>query len=322
MIINNVVYREGERVRDISLDETSDWLGRADSFVWLALRDPTPAELARLEPEFGLHELAVEDASHGHQRPKIEDYGGSLFVVMHLLELRPGGELHVGEVAVFVGHDFVVSIRSRSDMDLLGVRARAEREPQLLKHGSAFVLYALMDAVVDRYFPVIEALETELDEIEHHIFNRGAARANLERLYGLKQKTTVLRHAVLPLHEAVAKLIGGRVPAVCGKSQPYFRDVYDHLARINANIDAMRDTINTAIQVNLALVAVDQSEVAKRLAAWAAIFGVVTALVGIWGMNFAEMPETKWEYGYPLALGVIALATAVLYLRFKRIRWL
>jgi len=321
MIINCVAYDNGRKLADIPVDDISDWLRRPDCFVWVALRDPSPEELAQMQHEFGLHELAVEDARKGHQRPKIEEYGQTVFVVLHLLE--PGADaIEVGEVAIFAGHNFVLSVRTRSSQGFLGVRERCEREPLLLRHGAGFVLYALMDAVVDRYFPLLDAFESELDEIEGQIFERGAARGNIERLYALKRRTSVLRHATGPLLEVAGKLHGGRVPEVCTGSQEYFRDVHDHLARINSTIDAIRDTIGTAIQVNLSMVTIEESETTKRLAAWAAIFAVSTALAGIWGMNFEHMPELKWAFGYPMALTVIFSAGAVLYWRFRKTGWL
>ena len=179
-----------------------------------------------------------------------------------------------------------------------------------------------MDAVVDRYFPIMVRLESELEEIEEQIFAKGAARANIERLYDLKRKITYLKHAVAPLEEAVGKLSGSRGAAVCANSRDYFRDVGDHLARINASLDTIRDTIGTAIQVNLSMVTIEESEVNKKLAAWAGIFAVATAFAGIWGMNFQHMPELQWEYGYPTALLTIGVACAALYHRFRRAGWL
>lgn len=321
MLINCVAYQDGRKLADIHVEDIGDWVHRPNCFVWVALRDATDEELHQLQHEFGLHELAVEDARHGHQRPKIEEYGDTVFVVMHLLE--PGqGEIETGEVAVFIGPNFVLSVRNRSQQGFLGVRERCEREPQLLRHGAGFVFYALMDAVVDRYFPLLDMIETELDDIESQIFQPGAARLNIERLYGLKRRATVLRHAVAPSLEVTSKLHGGRVPAVCMQTQEYFRDVHDHLARINAAIDAIRETIGTAIQVNLSMVTIEESETTKRLAAWAAIFAVSTALAGIWGMNFEHMPELKWALGYPMALGAIATSAGLLFWRFKRAGWL
>jgi magnesium transporter len=288
----------------------------------VALKDPGDDELLEMQREFGLHDLAVEDARHGHQRPKIEEYGDTVFTVMHMVEYSPTDELRVGEVCVFVGHNFVLSVRSRSTQNFLGVRERAEREPHLLRHGASFVFYALMDAVVDRYFPVIDTLESELDEIEDQIFVPGTARQNIERLYALKRRVGVVRHAVVPLMEATGKLYGGRVPQVCMRSQDYFRDVYDHLARCHATLESLRETIATAIQVNLSMVTIEESETTKRLAAWAGIFAVATFFVGVWGMNFEHMPELKLSFGYPLALGLIAGVCGWMYWRFRRSGWL
>ena len=321
MLINCVAYEDGRKLADIPIETIDQWLLRPGCFVWVALADATDAELREMQHEFDLHELAVEDARHGHQRPKIEEYGATLFVVMKLPEWADG-ELEFGEIAIFVGANFVLSVRNRSAHGFLGVRERCEREPGHLRQGAGFVLYALMDAVVDRYFPVIDALETELEAIEDTIFDRGAAHRNIQRLYALKQRATDMRHVVAPLVEVAGKLHGGRVPAVCVNTQEYFRDVHDHLARINSAIDAMRETIGTAIQVNLSMVTIEESETTKRLAAWAAIFAVSTAMAGIWGMNFEHMPELKWAFGYPLALALIAAAAGLLYWRFRRVGWL
>ncbi|HET7791773.1 MAG TPA: magnesium/cobalt transporter CorA [Rhizobacter sp.] len=322
MLINCVAYQEGKKLADIPVGEISDYVHQPGTFVWVALRDATPDELATMQQEFGLHDLAVEDARHGNQRPKVEEYGDTLFAVLHTVELSAVDELTVGEVDVFVGRNFVLSVRNRSHKSLLGVRSRAEKEPHLLRHGSGFVLYALMDAVVDRYFPIIDAMESELEAIEMQIFERGAARRNIEQLYGLKRRIMVVKHAVTPLMESTAKLWSGRVPSVCEGSREYFRDVYDHLLRINATLDTLRDTLGTAIQVNLAMVTIEESETTKRLAAWAGIFAVATAFAGIWGMNFEHMPELKLLYGYPAALGLIAISCSLMYWRFRRVGWL
>ncbi|MFY7780124.1 MAG: magnesium/cobalt transporter CorA, partial [Tagaea sp.] len=321
MLINCVAYQEGKKLSDVPVERIGEILKAPGTFVWVAMRDPAPADLDAMRLQFGLHELAVEDAQRGHQRPKIEEYGDCLFAVIHLVDLE-NGELVQGEVDVFVGHNYVLSVRSRSKQTFLGVRDRCEREPHLLKQGSSFVLYALMDAAVDRYFPVVEALEDEIEAIEEKIFEKGAQRANIERLYELKRKVMTLRHAVVPLMEGVGKLYGGRVPAICANTQEYFRDVNDHLSRINASIDDLRDTATTAMQVNLSMATIEESEVNKRLAAWAGIFAVATAFAGIWGMNFKHMPELEWEWGYPLALATIAVACGLLYRRFKKTGWL
>ena len=322
MLINCAAYQDGTKLADIPVAQISDYLARPGAFVWVALRDASDEELATMQQEFGLHDLAVEDARHGHQRPKVEEYGDTVFAVMHTIEFSATDELRVGEVNVFVGPNFVLSVRNRSQQGFLGVRARAEREPHLLRHGAGFVFYALLDAVVDRYFPVIDALEGELEAIEGRIFERGAARANIQQLYALKGRIMTLKHAVAPLMEASGKLTSGRVPRVCDSSRDYFRDVYDHLTRINATLDNLRDTIGTAIQVNLSMVTIEESEVTKRLAAWASIFAVCTAFAGIWGMNFEHMPELKFRYGYAVALALIAATCSYLYYRFRRAGWL
>jgi magnesium transporter len=321
MLINCVAYQEGKKLCSIPVGEISDYVKKPDCFVWVALKDAEPTELEQMQQEFCLHELAVEDAHTGYQRPKIEEYGDSLFAVMHTVEFVDG-ELNIGEVDVFVGENYVLSTRNRTQQGFLGVRARCEREPHLLIQGSAFVFYALMDAVVDRYFPVVVAFETELEIIEDQIFTKGSQRSNIERLYELKRKVTLLKHAVAPLLEAVGKLDGGRVPPIVANTKDYFRDVHDHLYRINTSIDSIRDTIGTAIQVNLSMVSIDENEVNKRLAAWAAIFAVATAFVGIWGMNFEHMPELKWKYGYPVSLGIVSVICVYLYYRFKKSGWL
>ena len=321
MLVNCVAYQFGRKLAELDIEQISDYLERPDCFVWVALRDPTHAELDKMREEFSLHPLAVEDAHKGHQRPKIEEYGDTLFAVVHMLE-QQDDEIAVGEVGIFVGPNFVLSVRSRSAQTLFAVRERCEREPELLRQGAGFVAYAIMDAVVDRYFPLIDTIESELEDVEEHIFDKGMARANIERLYELKRRKVVLKHAVAPLMEAVGKLTSGRVPPVCANSRDYFRDVYDHLVRIDAQLETIRDTVGTAIQVSLSSVAIEQSDVAKKLAAWAGIFAVATAFAGIWGMNFTAMPELQWQYGYPMALGVIVGACGFLYFRFRRMGWL
>jgi magnesium transporter len=322
MLINCVAYRQGQRLSDISLDELQTQVAQPDSFVWVALRDPSDEELARMQRGFNLHELAVEDARHGQQQPKVEEYGDTLFAVMNTIELDATDGLRIGQVSVFAGPGFVLSLRTGSQQDLLGVRERAEREPHLLRQGPGFVLYAVMDAVVDRYFPIVESMDDELEAIESQIFEPGMARANIERLYLLKQRITTVRHAVSPLLESVAKLASERAPGVCMHSRAYFRDVNDHLERIQRALDTLRESIGTAIQVNLSMVAIEESEVTKRLAAWAGIFGAATAFAGIWGMNFDRMPELHWRWGYPVALAIIGSTCAVLYWRFRRAGWL
>lgn len=321
MLINCAAYQDGRKLGDIRRDEIRDYVSRPGCFVWVALKDATPDELVEMQRQFGLHELAVEDARHGHQRPKLEEYGDSLFAVVHTVEAG-GDELKVGELSIFAGRNYLLSVRNRTEQGFTSVRARTEREPHLLKHGSGFVLYALIDTVVDRYFPVVESLEDELERLEERMFAGTPSRENIEALYALKQKLTTLKHAAGPLQETTGKLYGGRVPEICIATQEYFRDVYDHLLRINQSIDSLRDMVTTAISVNLSLVTIQENEVTKRLAAYAALVAVPTMIAGVYGMNFEHMPELKWTLGYPFALALMVILDGYLFYRFRKARWL
>src|SRR6187549_3950095 len=249
MIVNCVAYDRGQKLSDIPLTEVRTHLQRPDCFVWVALKDPQPEELASLQEEFGLHELAIEDAQKGHQRPKIDEYGSSLFVVLHLIE-PVGDDLQTGEVAIFIGPQYAISVRRDAQLGFAEVRRRCEQEPELLQHGPAYVLYALMDTVVDRYFPVLDGLAKEIEDIEERIFAGQTTRAQIEELYSLKRKLMTIDHATMPLLEVAGKLHGGRVPPICSGLHDYFRDVYDHLLRLKQLIDSQRDMVSTAISVN------------------------------------------------------------------------
>jgi magnesium transporter len=321
MLVNCAAYQDGKKLGDIPSREISDYVSRPECFVWVALYEPTPEELNAMQEEFGLHELAVEDARHGHQRPKIEEYGDGLFAVLQTVEVA-GDDLKVGEVAIFVGRNYVLSIRRGTERGLTDVRARSEREPELLRYGSGYVFYAIMDAVVDRYFPVLDALEVELEEVEKRIFSGRSNRAIIEALYGLKQKLMTLKHAGGPLLEATGKLYGGRVPQPCARLQEYFRDIYDHLVRLNQSIESLREMVTTAITVNLSLLTIQESEVTKRLAAYAALVAVPTMIAGVYGMNFQHMPELSWEWGYPASVATMAAIDAYLFYRFRKAKWL
>lgn len=321
MIVNCVAYQDGKKIANIEPHEIHEYLARPDCFVWVAVFEADPVTVNQMQEEFDLHPLAVEDAQHGHQRPKIEEYGDSLFAVLHMIELE-GQELSIGEVNIFVGPNYVFSIRSRAQKGFQDVRARSEREPELLRHGPGYVLYALMDAVVDRYFPVLDALEEELETIEERIFDNSSPRANIEALYALKQKLMVVKHAVAPLLENVGNLTGGRVPMVCSGIREYFRDIYDHLQRLNQEAESIRETIATAISVNLSMITLQENETMKRLAAYAALIAVPTLIAGIYGMNFEHMPELGWRYGYGLVLGVMAAIDGAIFYRLRKARWL
>jgi len=321
MLINCAAYENGRKLGDIRKEDIHSYLGMPGCFVWVALKDATPEELAEMKNQFGLHELAVEDASHGHQRPKLDEYGDSLFAVVHTVEAA-GDEINVGELSVFAGQNYVLSVRNRTEQGFTDVRHRAEREPHLLKHGSGFVLYALIDAVVDRYFPVLESLEEELERQEERMFAGTPSRENIESLYALKQKLMTLKHAAGPLQETISKLYGGRVPEICAGTQDYFRDVYDHLLRINQSIDSLREMVTTAISVNLSLITIQENETTKRLAAYAALVAVPTMIAGVYGMNFEHIPELKWVWGYPLSLALMFGIDGYLFYRLRRAKWL
>jgi magnesium transporter len=291
MLINCVAYQDGKKLAEIGKREISAYLSRPDCFVWVALRDADEAELHEMQEEFGLHELV-------------------------------GEELSVGELDVFIGPNYVLSVRNNAPKGFQDVRARCEREPELLRYGSGYVLYALMDAVVDRYFPALDALETKLERIEEEIFGGHLARANIESLYALKQNLMTLKHAAGPLLDAVGKLYGGRVPHACAGMAEYFRDVNDHLVRLNSTIDSIRDMVSTAMNVNVSLISLQENEVTKRLAAYAALVAVPTLIAGIYGMNFKAMPELQWSFGYPLALGAMAIIDGYFWYRFRKARWL
>ena len=321
MIVNCVAYQNGQKLADIAVTEIHDYVTRPECFVWVAVRDPAPAELLSMQEEFGLHDLAVEDAQHGHQRPKIDEYDGSLFVVLHLIE-RMGDELTVGEVGIFVDSHYVLSVRSRAERGFTDVRARCEREPELLLHGAGYVLYVLMDAVVDRYFPILDELETEIENIEERMFAGHTTRANIEALYELKRKLMILKHATQPLLEATSKLFGGRVPHLCNGLQDYFRDVYDHLFRLDQAVDSLREMVTTAISVAISLITIQENEVTKKLAGYGALAVVPTLIAGIYGMNFQNMPELGLPWGYPLSLASMIVIDAYLFYRFRKAGWL
>jgi magnesium transporter len=322
MLISCVLYRDGQKVTDIPTDQIHRYVGQPNCFVWVALRDPDPKALEDMQAEFDLHPLAVEDARHGHQRPKIEEYGGSLFAVLQIIE-PVDGELHVGEVNVFAGPNYVLTVRSHAERGFHEVRERCEREPELLRHGSGYVLYALVDAVVDRYFPILDGLESELERIEERIFAADSSpRANIEALYDLKRQLMTIKHAVGPLLEGVSNLSGARVPVICAGIREYFRDVYDHLQRLNQSIESIRDTVATAISVNLSMVTLQENETMKRLAAYAALVAVPTMIAGIYGMNFEYMPELGWKFGYGLTVAVMAVIDGYLFYRLRKAKWL
>ena len=322
MLISSVAYQNGRKLADIEPQDIHRYLVLPDTFVWVALLEPDARALDLMQAEFNLHPLAIEDARHGHQRPKIEEYGEVLFVVLHMIEQSSDGQLLVGEVAVFVGRNYILSVRSGVEKGFQDVRARCENEPELLRRGPGYVLYALMDAVVDRYFPLLQGVEIELERIEEQIFAAALPRANIEALYSLKQRLMIFRHAVAPLLESIGNIYGARVPAVCAGMQDYFRDISDHLQRLSQTIESIRESASTAISVNLSFITLQESETMKRLAAYAALIGVPTLIAGIYGMNFDNMPELHWRYGYALLWGLMAALDGYIFYRLRKAKWL
>jgi magnesium transporter len=325
MLVNCVVYRQGTKLADVAVESISDHLCQPDAFVWVALRDPSQQELEQMQDEFNLHDLAVEDALKGHQRPKIEEYGDTLFVAMHLVEYSPTDELVVGEVHVFASPHFVLSLRKRSTQRLPGrARSAASASPQRLRLGAGFVLYALMDAVVDRLLPACSMRwraswkpwrSRSLNAARRAAQHRAAVRAEAPR--------TTTAPCGGPAADGQHRLHGGRVPRCASAAQDYFRDISTTWRGCDSAIDAIRDTIGTAIQVNLSMVTIEESETTKRLAAWAAIFAVShLSSSAVWGMNFEHMPELKTLWGYPAALGLIGATCGTLWWRFRRAGWL
>ena len=321
MLINCVAYENGHKLADLPVERISEYLKRPECFVWVALKDPTVEEMHAMQREFGLHPLAVEDALKGHQRPKIEEYGDSLFAVLQVVEIA-GDAVQVAEVSIFVGPNYVLSARRGTENGFVAVRERSEREPHLLRHGSGFVFYAIMDNVVDRYFPIVDALEVELEKLEEQIFADDSPRQSIRELYQLKHKLMVMRHAVEPLIEVTHKLYGGRVPQVCIGTQDYFRDVYDHLLRVSQQLDGLRDMVITALSVNLSMIAMGTGEITKRLAAYGALVAIPTLIAGVYGMNFKNMPELDWVWGYPVTLAIMVGLDGFLWLRFRKAGWL
>jgi len=323
-VVNCTAYAEGRKIRDVSLEEASAVLKEPGGFVWIGLLEPDEAELRKAQEVFGLHDLAVEDAHRAHQRPKLEEYGDSLFVVLRTAHADPQSrDVAFGETHVFVGPRYGVTVRHGASLSYGEVRARCEASPEHLRQGPGFVLYAIMDFVVDRYFPIVDALEDDLETLEDEIF-AGTARGKevAHQIYRLKSQMLFLKRAVLPLIEVCNRLVRFDQTFILPETRLYFRDVYDHVIRINESIDNMRELLTSALETNLALVSVRQNEVMKRLAAWAAMVAVPTLFAGIYGMNFEFMPELKWKFGYPMSLALMTGACAYLFYRFRKAGWL
>lgn len=322
-IVNCVAYCEGQRVAQVEVDQIPEILTHSDRFVWIGLREPEPELLQRIQQAFGLHELAIEDALCAHQRPKIERYGASLFVVLRTANLEPADQtIAFGETHIFLGDQSIVVIRHGPSLPYVGVRARLEANPQLLRQGPGAALYALMDFVVDQYFPIIDTLEQQLQTLEDAIFGQAFSRETPGQIYRLQGQLIQVKRAISPLIDICNRLTRADYQLIPAELQPYFRDVYDHVIRLNELVDTQRELLTTALEANFSLMSIGQNEVMKRFAAWGAIIALPTMIAGIYGMNFAVMPELDWPYSYPLLLALIAVTCAFMYRRFRRANWL
>jgi magnesium transporter len=322
-VVNCVAYDSHGGRRDITLDEISDVLGRDDgSFVWVGLYEPADALLDKLQEEFGLHDLAVEDAQHAHQRPKIEAYGDSLFVVAHTAQVVDGGRIEFGETHAFLGKRYLLTVRHGSSTSYASVRAQVEREPELLALGPSYGLYAVLDAIVDNYLPIVDEFHDALGALEKDIFAEEFRRDTIVELYDLKRELTRLRLAVVPLQDILAQLIRLHGNLVADAVRPYFRDVHDHALRVSESTDTMREMLTAAMGVNLSLVTINQGEIVKKLAGWAALLAAPTLITSWYGMNFANMPELHTRHGYYALIGVVAVVCGLLYRYLRKVGWL
>ena len=321
-IINCAAYAAGERLADVDLFNVHAVLSEPDKFVWIGLHEPSEEILARVQDEFHLHDLAIEDAHRAHQRPKIELYGDSIFVVLRTAQINQDARIEFGETHFFVGRNFIVSVRHGSSVPYTEVRSRCESRPELLRQGQGFVLYAIMDFIVDRYFPVVNELELELVALEERIFNDKPNRQTTEQIYQLKRELLEVKRAVSPLIDICNRLMRLENDIVPGETIPYFRDIYDHAVRINEMVDNTRELLNTALEANFSLISISQNDTSKRFAGWAAILAVPTMIAGFYGMNFKFMPELEWEYGYYAVIALTIVACSLLYFFFRRSGWL
>jgi magnesium transporter len=322
-VIASVAYRNGVRAADVAIDDLAEAYRNPDWFLWVGLYEPDEELLRKVQTAFGLHDQAVEDAHNAHQRPKLEHYGDDLFVVLRTARQVPEADLiEFGETHVFVGPRYVVSVRHGSFRSHVGVRARCEADPRLLALGPGYVLYALMDFVVDQYFPIVDARGDELAELEARIFAGKIDREAATRIYHLKRDLLALKRATTPLVSISSHLMRTACPLVTPDTAVRFQDVNDHILRIVETIDGLQELSTTALTANLSLISLSQNADTRRLASWAAILAVPTMVAGIYGMNFVHMPEKDWELGYPLSLGVMLGVCLLLYRGFKRSKWL
>lgn len=323
MVRNCVAYcKEGTKVGDISLDAISDVLAsKENGFVWLGLYEPDESLLLKLQEEFNLHALAIEDASKAHQRPKIELYGDTLFIVIHTAQMIKGA-IEFGETHIFIGPRFLVTVRHGASLSYSGARARCEQNPALMALGPSYALYAILDFIVDNYFPIVEEFKRELNELEQDIFAETYKKDTIQHLYELKRELTTYRLAVSPTQDIVNSLMQYHPQLVKEEVRVYLRDVYDHVVRVSEATDTMREMLTAAMSVNLSLVTVAQGEIVKRLAGWAGLLAAPTLIASWYGMNFDAMHELHGKYSYLMLIGFTLAVTGGLYAYLKKAKWL
>lgn len=322
-IVDLAVYKDGKRETDPSLNEAFEACRAPNTLVWIGLHEPTDDEFDSVRREFGLHELAVEDAMKGHQRPKLEVYeDDQLFLVLKTARYFEPDVLEFGEILIFVGDHYIVTVRHGEASPLNGVRKTLEMRPELLRCGTGAVLHAIVDKVVDDYAPVLSNLDVDITELEAQAFGEARPMGLTERIYRLKRQVINLHRATAPLQEPLLRLADGRFPVVDETMQPYFRDVYDHMLRTIQTSDSYRELLTSILEANLTQVSVKQNEEMRKISAWAAILAIPTLIAGIYGMNFRNMPELKWHYGYPMAIVLMFGICAALYGYFRHIDWL
>ena len=321
MVVNCIAYhRDGNRIGEISLDAISDVLAAPDTFVWVGLHEPDEPLLEKLQEEFGLHDLAIEDAHYAHQRTKIETYGDSLFLVVQTAQLV-NGELEFGETQIFFGQRYLVTVRHGASLSYAPARRTCEHTPELLAHGPSYGLYGVLDFIVDNLLPIVRDFREELGLLEHDIFAEKFKRSTVHRLYDMQRDLMTLRLAVAPLQDITSQLVNLHPNLIPDDLRPYFRDVYDHVFRVNESISAMREMLTAAINVNLSLVTFGQNEVMKKLAGWAAMLAAPTLLTSWYGMNFQHMPELSQPWAYPVMITVMILVVSGIYIGLKRAKW-
>ncbi|MDC7788669.1 magnesium and cobalt transport protein CorA [Rhodoplanes sp. TEM] len=320
-LVNAVVYRDGRRLADIPVDEAGRWAERPGHVVWIGLYEPSHDLLARVQGQFRLHPLAIEDAEKAHQQPKLEQYGDTLFVVARTAQMVEG-RIAFGETHLFVGHGYVVTVRHGPSSSYAEVRHRCEAAREMLLQGEDYILYAVLDFIVDNYGPVLEAITEEVEGIEDRVLEDSLSTEAINRLYMLRRDLLRLRNAAGPLVDVCQRLEHSKLTAIDPNLQPLFRDVTDHIRRVQSEIDALREVLAFAFEAGLMVGQMQQTVITRQLAAWAAILAVPTAVAGIYGMNFKHMPELEWVWGYYVVIAAITGVCGTLFWWFRRVGWL